>query len=243
MGRGRQPSSRRALSAVTGRCLPSSYSRLRSTGSASADRRTTVFGSDLWGTRSACAGTCSRRMSATSPLAVACPVRQDARHVHPRAARRLHLPGAVGRPLADPAGPARRGQRPPHAAVRRTGPVLRDPGRHQPDLETRPGPARPGRTGRLLDTYGPERADHVQHAIALSVALGEVICVSESASNRRRPLLRSACLLLLLGGADGSAHWALCWRTCRTAVALRVGLFSGGGRWRPRGVVPSGAQA
>jgi hypothetical protein len=31
----------------------------------------------------------------------------------------------------------------------------------------------------LLDTYGPERRAHVQHAIAMSVELGKVICVTD----------------------------------------------------------------
>ncbi len=37
------------------------------------------------------------------------------------------------------------------------------------------GQAGPG----LLDTYGPERRAHVQHAIAMSVELGKVICVTD----------------------------------------------------------------
>lgn len=40
-----------------------------------------------------------------------------------------------------------------------------------------------GRAGdRILDTYGPERAEHVRHFIVTSMALGEVICLSDPAA-------------------------------------------------------------
>ncbi|MFD0444453.1 bifunctional 3-(3-hydroxy-phenyl)propionate/3-hydroxycinnamic acid hydroxylase [Streptomyces indonesiensis] len=38
----------------------------------------------------------------------------------------------------------------------------------------------------LLDTYGTERAAHIQHAIGMSVELGKVICVTDPAAAARR---------------------------------------------------------
>ncbi|NEA40588.1 bifunctional 3-(3-hydroxy-phenyl)propionate/3-hydroxycinnamic acid hydroxylase [Streptomyces sp. SID11385] len=44
-----------------------------------------------------------------------------------------------------------------------------------------------GRAGTdLLDTYGPERAAHIRHAIGMSVELGRVICVTDPEAARRR---------------------------------------------------------
>lgn len=38
----------------------------------------------------------------------------------------------------------------------------------------------------LLDTYGPERKEHVRHFIEASMALGEVICITDDAQAARR---------------------------------------------------------
>lgn len=38
----------------------------------------------------------------------------------------------------------------------------------------------------VLDTYGPERAGHVQHAVGLSIELGKVICVTDPAAVAER---------------------------------------------------------
>ncbi|CDP86693.1 3-(3-hydroxyphenyl)propionate hydroxylase [Mycolicibacterium farcinogenes] len=38
----------------------------------------------------------------------------------------------------------------------------------------------------LLDTYGPERAEHVRHFIAASMHLGEVICITDRAAAAQR---------------------------------------------------------
>jgi 3-(3-hydroxy-phenyl)propionate hydroxylase len=44
-----------------------------------------------------------------------------------------------------------------------------------------------GRAGDgLLDTYGPERAEHVRHFIAASMDLGSVICLSDPAAAAER---------------------------------------------------------
>src|SRR5213079_1466539 len=39
---------------------------------------------------------------------------------------------------------------------------------------------------RILDSYGPERAEHVRHFIDASMALGSVICVTDPAAADQR---------------------------------------------------------
>ena len=44
-----------------------------------------------------------------------------------------------------------------------------------------------GRAGdRILDSYGPERAEHVRHFIEASMALGEVICLPDPIAAAQR---------------------------------------------------------
>ena len=110
----------------------------------------------------------------------------DAGQRHARAPRRLHVPGALGRRVAERPAAARRRRRAPDAAVRRPGHVLRACATPptSPGSSTSCSPAAPP---TRCSTPTPRERDPARAAVIdFSMALGKVICVADPAEAAAR---------------------------------------------------------